>query len=83
MCLVASPAWPVIHCLKCQQGLLGPYIVVATMIFDSGTSDRLDNEQPAAQSRAAEWKSVAAGPSGVTSLPLTVRRECARMTCDR
>lgn len=62
---------------------MGPYIVAATMIFDSGASDRLDNEQPAARSRAAEWKSVAAGPSEVTSLPLTVRRERARTTCDR
>lgn len=57
---------------KMPSRAVGLNIVMATMIFDREALTGSDNEQPAAWSRAAEWKSVAAGLSGVTSPLLTV-----------
>lgn len=47
-------------------GAVGLNIVIATMIFDREALTASDNEQPATWARAVEWKSVAAGLSGVT-----------------
>ncbi|KAK5854023.1 hypothetical protein PBY51_015127 [Eleginops maclovinus] len=52
-------------------GAVGLNIVIATRIFDREALTGSDNEQPAAWSKAAEWKSVATGLSGVTSPLLT------------
>lgn len=68
-CLYVPPACDPLS--KMPAGAVGLNIVMATMIFDREALTGSDNEQNAAWSGAAEWKSVATGLSEVTSLLLT------------
>lgn len=60
----------------------GVNIVMTTITFDKEALTGSNNEQSAAQSRAAEWKSVPAGRSEVTPPLLTAILEHADTTCE-